>query len=83
MLRKIFGSLEVGGAIIISEWLLDDLKNGPVFPALMSMNMIIETEGGRNYSFKEISRMLVAAGFNNIEKRPLLGPASAVIGYKH
>lgn len=82
LLKKICSSLNSGGAIIISEWLLDDEKTGPVFPALMSMNMIIETEGGRNYSFAEISRMLTTAGFSNIEKRPLVGPASIVIGYK-
>lgn len=55
---------------------------GPVFPALIGMNMIIETEGGRNYSFAEISKMLAAAGFDNIEKRALVGPVSIVVGYK-
>ncbi|AFU58269.1 putative o-methyltransferase, family 2 [Candidatus Nitrososphaera gargensis Ga9.2] len=82
LLKKIYGSLNSGGAVIISEWLLDDEKTGPAFAALMGMNMIIETEGGRNYSFAEISKMLASAGFSKIEKRPLLGPASVVIGYK-
>jgi 3-hydroxy-5-methyl-1-naphthoate 3-O-methyltransferase len=82
LLKKIFSSINSGGAIIISEWLLDDEKTGPAFPALMGMNMIIETEGGRNYSFAEISKMLAAAGFNSIEKWPLLGPASIIIGHK-
>jgi 3-hydroxy-5-methyl-1-naphthoate 3-O-methyltransferase len=82
LLKKIYRSLNSGGAVLISEWLLDDEKTGPVFPALMSMNMIIETEGGKNYSFAEISKMLAAAGFSNIEKRTLIGPASIVIGYK-
>jgi hypothetical protein len=44
--------------------------------------MIVETTGGRNYSFAEISEMLMGAGFNDIEKRPLAGPAEIVIGYK-
>jgi hypothetical protein len=48
----------------------------------MSMNMIIETEGGRNYSFAKISKMLVTAGFIKIEKRSLVGSVSIVISYK-
>jgi SAM-dependent methyltransferase len=82
LLKNIYKNLNRGGAVIISEWLLDNEKTGPAFPALMSMNMIIETEGGRNYSFAEISRMLASAGFSNIEKQVLVGPVSIVIGYK-
>jgi hypothetical protein len=44
--------------------------------------MIVETYGGRNYSFAEMSKMLTDTGFKDIEKRPLVGPAEIVIGYK-
>jgi 3-hydroxy-5-methyl-1-naphthoate 3-O-methyltransferase len=84
LLKKIYDSLVTGkkGAVIISEWLLNDEKTGPQASALMGLNMIVETTGGRNYSFVEISEMLMGAGFNDIEKRPLAGPAEIVIGYK-
>jgi len=82
LLKNISKSLRSGGAVIASEWLLDDEKTGPVVPALMGMNMLIETEGGRNYSFKEISKMMTAAGFDNIVRQPLVGPVSIVVGYK-
>jgi hypothetical protein len=49
----------------------------------MGLNMMLETNGGRNYSFSEISKMLSDVGFTNIEKRPLAGPAEIVIGYKN
>jgi hypothetical protein len=42
----------------------------------------VETFGGKNYSFAEISEMLKAAGFTRIERRPLAAPAELVIGYK-
>jgi hypothetical protein len=71
-----------GGAIIISEWLLNDEKTGPVPSALMGLNMMVETSGGRNYSVTEIFEMLTEVGFENIEKRSLAGPAEIVIGYK-
>ena len=42
----------------------------------------METSGGRNYSYSEVSKMLTGVGFKNIEKRPLTEPAEIVIGYK-
>ncbi|MDP9288376.1 MAG: hypothetical protein M3P08_09275 [Thermoproteota archaeon] len=82
--KKFYDSLpKENGAIIISDWLLNDEKTGPIPAALMSLNMIMLTSGGRNYSFVEISRRLSDVGFKNIEKRPLAGPAQIVIGYKN
>jgi hypothetical protein len=88
LFEKIYNALpsgdnvDDGGAIIISEWLLNDEKTGPIPSALMGLNMMVETSGGRNYSFAEISEILTEIGFKNIEKRSLAGPAEIVIGYK-
>jgi 3-hydroxy-5-methyl-1-naphthoate 3-O-methyltransferase len=83
LLKKIHDSLpSENGMIIISEWLLNNEKTGPVASALMGLTMIIENRGGRSYSYSEISEMLTEAGFKNIEKRPLIEPAEIVIGYK-
>lgn len=82
LLKKVYAALPKGGAVIISEWMLNDDKSGPVPSAMMGLNMIVETNGGRSYTFAEISEMLRKAGFQNIEKRPLAGPAQIAIGYK-
>jgi predicted O-methyltransferase YrrM len=83
LLKKIHDSLSnENGIIIISEWLLNDEKTGPISSALMGLTMIIENSKGRGYSYIEISEMLTEAGFKNIEKRPLIEPAEIVIGYK-
>ncbi len=82
LLKKIYNSLADDGVVVISEWLLNDEKTGPAASALMGLNMIIETYGGKNYSYAEIVDMLKQAGFKNAEKRPLAGPAEIVIGYK-
>jgi len=82
-LRKIHDSLpNENGIIIISEWLLNDEKTGPISSALMGPTMIIENMGGRGYSYSGISQMLTEARFKNMEKRPLIEPAEIVIGYK-
>ena len=82
LLKKIYNSLEDDGVVVISEWLLNDEKTGPAASALMGLNMIIETYGGKNYSYAEIVDMLNQAGFKRAERRSLAGPAELVIGYK-
>ncbi len=85
LLRKAYNSLpeRENGTIMINEWLLNNDKTGPTLPALMGLNMILETSEGRSYSFAEIYEMLTRAGFAGIEKKPISGSAGHIIlGYK-
>ena len=66
LLRKCWEALPSGGEVIISELLVDDEKTGPPPAALMSLNMLIETEGGRNYTSAEYGGWLRELGFRDI-----------------
>ena len=70
--------------MIICELLVNDEKTGPPPAALMSLNMLIETEGGRNYTAAEYSTWLTDLGFADIRVLQLDAPGAngAVIGYK-
>ena len=83
LLRRSFEALPSGGAVVISELLVNDEKTGPVPAALMSLNMLIETEG-RNYTPTEYSAWLEEAGFRHVETVWFDAPAAngAVIGRK-
>jgi predicted O-methyltransferase YrrM len=83
LLRRSFEALPSGGAVVISELLVNDEKTGPAPAALMSLNMLIETEG-RNYTPTEYSAWLEEAGFRHIETVWFDAPAAngAVIGRK-
>jgi predicted O-methyltransferase YrrM len=83
LVRRSFEALPSGGAVIISELLVNDEKTGPAPAALMSLNMLIETEG-RNYTPAEYSAWLVEAGFRHIETVWFVAPAvnGVVIGRK-
>jgi len=83
LLRRSFDALPSGGAVVISELLVNDEKTGPAPAALMSLNMLIETEG-RNYTPAEYSAWLKEAGFRDIETIWFDAPAAngAVIGRK-
>jgi hypothetical protein len=66
ILRRCYAALPSGGVVIISELLANDDKTGPIPAALMSLNMLIETEGGRNYTAGEYSAWLQETGFRDI-----------------
>jgi hypothetical protein len=59
---------------VIHEFILNDGMDGPLFPALFSLNMLMGTDGGRAYSQSQLGDMLAAAGFVNIERLAFTGP---------
>jgi hypothetical protein len=83
ILRKCWETLPSGGEVIISELLVNDEKTGPPPAALMSLNMLIETEG-RNYTAAEYRDWLSQLGFRDIRVVQFDAPGAngAVIGRK-
>jgi 3-hydroxy-5-methyl-1-naphthoate 3-O-methyltransferase len=84
ILRKAFEALASGGAVVITELLVNDEKTGPPPAALMSLNMLIETRGGRNYTAAEYESWLQEIGFARIHTVMFeaAGANGAVVGYK-
>jgi SAM-dependent methyltransferase len=74
IIRKTVSTLEPGGIIIIHEFILNDTRDGPLFPALFSLNMLLGTESGRSYSESELAAMLAAAGVRDIRRIPVQTP---------
>jgi cyclopropane fatty-acyl-phospholipid synthase-like methyltransferase len=74
IIRKAVSALDPGGMIIIHEFILNDTQDGPLFPALFSLNMLLGTESGRAYSEAELSGMLARAGIRNIRRIPVQTP---------
>jgi predicted O-methyltransferase YrrM len=70
--RKIIGktvsALKPGGLIIIHEFILNNTMDGPLFPALFSLNMLLGTPGGQSYSEKQMTAMLSDAGVGDIQR---------------
>ncbi len=83
ILQKCWDALPSGGQVIITELLVDDARNGPPDAALMSLNMLIETEG-RNYTPGEYRAWLGDLGFQEIRTVwfQAAGANGAVIGRK-
>lgn len=69
LIEKTVAALEPGGLLLIHEFFLDDDLTGPLFPALFSLNMLINNYG-RSYSEGEVREMMAAAGLTDIERLP-------------
>jgi SAM-dependent methyltransferase len=84
LMKKLYQSLHPGGRIVIKDHILDESRARPPVGAVFSLLMLLTTQAGRCYSFAEIKRWLLAAGFKRITKVPLPQPltSSLVIGKK-
>jgi SAM-dependent methyltransferase len=79
IIAKAVDALVPGGMILIQEFILDNSKDGPPFPALFSLNMLVGTEEGRSYSEVELNSMLEEAGISKVRRIPLDSPNDAGI----
>jgi hypothetical protein len=82
LLRKAYDALPSKGAVIIHEALIDDARKGNAFGLLMSLNMLIETHGGFDYTGADCRGWMKSVGFKRTQVVPLAGPDGMVIGYK-
>lgn len=77
IVKKAASSLDPGGLLLIQEFILDDAKDGPLFPALFSLNMLIGTPEGQSYSEGELLDMLRRAGLTDVRRIPIALPNGA------
>ena len=68
IIAKAVSALEPGGLIFVHEFILDDTRDHPLFPALFSLNMLLGTPHGQAYAEKEITGMLEKAGIGQIRR---------------
>lgn len=82
LLAKAWAALPTGGALIVHEALIDDDRRTNVMGLLMSLNMLIETPGGFDYTGADCQGWMRDAGFRQTRVEHLAGPDSMVIGVK-
>jgi hypothetical protein len=82
LIRKAYESLPEGGAFIAYDAIIDDDRSKNVFGLLMSLNMLIETDRGFDYTGAEGMAWMREAGFRETRVEHLVGPDSMVVGIK-
>ena len=82
LIAKAYAALPKGGALLVYEAIIDDDRSKNAFGLLMSLNMLIETAGGFDYTGADCIGWMKEAGFKNTRVEHLIGPDSMVIGIK-
>jgi O-methyltransferase domain/Dimerisation domain len=82
LIRAAYDALPEGGALIAIENLIDDERRENAFGLLMSLNMLIETREGFDYTGADCRGWMSEAGFRESYVEPLVGPDSMVVGIK-
>ena len=82
LIRKAFEVLPDGGALIVYEAIIDDQRRLNAFGLLMSLNMLIETTDGFDYTGADCCGWMKKAGFRETRVEHLVGPDSMVVGIK-
>jgi ubiquinone/menaquinone biosynthesis C-methylase UbiE len=82
LLKKTFGALKPGGTIAIAEWLVNDRRTEPTHSLMFAVQMLVNTERGDTFSFKEIKNWLEGVGFKRVRKVEAPGPSPLILATK-
>jgi precorrin-6B methylase 2 len=82
LLRKAYDAVPKGGAVIVFETIIDDDRRENAFGLLMSLNMLIETPEGFDYTGADCQQWMREIGFTDTRVEHLIGPDSMVVGIK-
>jgi SAM-dependent methyltransferase len=82
LLQRAYQALAPKGRLVISDFVLEPDKISPRFAALFSLNMLVGTRAGASYSEPEYTDWMKHAGFAEVKRVRLPGPANLMIGTK-
>jgi len=82
LIRKAYEAVPEGGALIVYDAMIDDDRSQNAFGLLMSLNMLVETPDGFDYTSADCAGWMKQAGFRETRVEHLTGPDSMVVGIK-
>ena len=83
LFQRARAALAPGGRLLVQDFILEPEKTAPRFATLFSLNMLVGTVGGASYSEQEYAGWLKEAGFPEVHRVRLPGPAGIMIGTRH
>ena len=82
LMKKAYEALPAGGAFAAIENIIDNERKQNAFGLMMSLNMLIETGTGFDYTFNDFTGWAKKVGFKSTSLIPLTGPSSAAVAFK-
>ena len=82
LIARAYEALPEGGALMVYDAIIDDDRSKNAFGLMMSLQMMIETHGGFDYTGADCIGWMKETGFREARVEHLVGPDSMVIGIK-
>jgi len=82
LIAKAYQALPQGGALIVYDPIIDDERRSNAFGLLMSLNMLIETREGFDFTAADCMGWMRDAGFAQMRLEHLAGPDSMIVAIK-
>ncbi len=82
LLRRAWQALAPAGRLVIQDFILEPDKTAPKTATLFALNMLVGTPAGSTYSEPEYVEWLRGAGFQDIRRFWLPGPAGLMVGVR-
>jgi hypothetical protein len=82
LLRKAYEARPANGALIVYERMIDDERRTSTMGLLSSLNMLIMTAGGFDYTSADCIGWMREAGFRDMRCKRLTDEQSMVVGIK-
>ncbi len=82
LLKKMQKALNPGGRVVLLDYFLNDSRTGPQQASMFSLTMLLFTETGKTYTWKETESLLKKAGFNKLKRILLEDDSGLLVGVK-
>ncbi len=82
IIYKSYNALDSGGKILIKDFFLEENRTKPSAGAVFAVNMLVNTEDGRSYTWEEVSGWMKDAGFCKMERCVLTEHSGVLTGTK-
>jgi precorrin-6B methylase 2 len=82
LMQKAYDALPQGGSLVVIENIIDDERRENAFGLMMSLNMLIETVDGFDFTAADFDSWAKETGFSKTYILPLTGPSSAAVAVK-
>jgi 2-polyprenyl-3-methyl-5-hydroxy-6-metoxy-1,4-benzoquinol methylase len=69
LLGKCKKALKKKGMVVVQEFLINSERTRPLWSSLFSVNMLVNTDGGRTYTPEEVKSWLLKLGFESVRKK--------------
>jgi SAM-dependent methyltransferase len=73
-------SLNVGGRLVVQDFIVDEDRAGPPRPVIFALNMLVATAAGDTYKESEIRGWMEAVGLNDVERTDTGLETALVVG---